>query len=1204
MDFNRPSSAYIVLSERYKVGDVIARGGMSILYTGVDTRTGMPVAIKVMHKLDGENQEKRRRFRLEIEAAGRLDHPNVVRVLDSGESEDHTPYLVMELLQGRSLELELERRGRLSLANTLEWILPLVGALAYAHDRGVVHRDVKPANIFLAADGKDNVIPKLVDFGISVVTGATRVTRSGMVVGTVHYMSPEQACDAEVGPSTDIWSIGAVVYRCLAGVSPFEGRTAASTLLKIVKEPAPDLGPRVKELGPKLTVAIYRALRKNPQRRYPDMRSFARALCISARGDGIRLPDEPDRIGLKDWALWCSGDSLGDSTTGGLALSELVSQSDEDTNRAVGSQTEDETGRRTVHKSYDRPLLSLLPSRFGNAAPFVGRDFEIETFVQTLKKVDSGAGQIVAVSAEAGVGKSRLLAELKRKLKPGHYQYLEGHCLQYRDATGYLPILDMLRRYFGIDEGDGVSQIEEKLHLGLTELGGLSPDTLHSLQYLFSVKPQDEPVDANDIKVKRNRLFESLSRFFIRISEEKPLVLAVENTHWIDDVSHQFLDHFTDAVANHRILLIVLYRPPQTLSWSEKSFFTEIPLRPLDNQWSRRLLESLFEDGEVTREVRDFILERARGNPLFIEELSRTLLESGPIKRRGQRYLLDSDRETIALPSSLQEIIAYRIESLEENLKRTMQVASVVGSDFAYRILSAITGTHEELTIHLSQLSDRELIFKTSHASEPKFTFKHALTRDMAYGSLAEDRKKDFHNKAGSAIESVHAERLEEYYEILAFHYVNAENNLKAYRYLRLSGEKAVRNFSNRDAVRYFQQALETLDSLPQSRENLQARLEVCVQMDIPLSIMGYPDGSLENLLEREKLSKQLGDGRNLALAYSRMNIYFALKGDPVLGKDGAENSLKEALESGDIALIVSIAANLSETYLATGDHEKIVQVAPKVIALLEKEHREKELLEQPINPYSWLCNRTGVAMALMGDFEQGKHYLKKSLSNAEKVSHLLTRAACHTGYGAFAAIRSDGKSAVEHAQKSLRIFREANWTWVESPLLAVLAWGYYLIGDIASAKEQIVSALALQENSMVSFWASLPFYAAGMIDTHLGAYSDARQYGQRALEKSVQCKDRVGEALAFSQIGVTLYREDISQFAEAEASLLKSKAILEAMNIRSFLAGTFMYLGELYASSGDRDKAVVNLQKAQEMLQQMGIKRWQEETRQIISRL
>jgi tetratricopeptide (TPR) repeat protein len=213
-----------------------------------------------------------------------------------------------------------------------------------------------------------------------------------------------------------------------------------------------------------------------------------------------------------------------------------------------------------------------------------------------------------------------------------------------------------------------------------------------------------------------------------------------------------------------------------------------------------------------------------------------------------------------------------------------------------------------------------------------------------------------------------------------------------------------------------------------------------------------------------------------------------------------------------------------------------------------------------------------------------------------------MSTAVCHTGYGAFAAIRSDGALAIEHAQRSLELFRQADWTWVQGPLLAILAWGYYLIGDMATAKEKIDRALALQEDSMVSFLANMPFYVAGMIETRLGAYSDARRYGQLALEKSVQCKDRVGEASAFTQIGITLYREDISQFAAAEASLLKSKAILEAMNIRSLLAGTLMYLGELYALSGDIEAARVNLEQAQEMLQEMGSRQWLEETRQIIS--
>lgn len=277
---------------------------MSVLYSGRDLNEDRVVAIKSMRPYDFVSEVKRTRFLHEIRVTSQLKHPNIVDLLDSGEDSEGAPYLVMELLEGRNLQEELDSRDPVPPQEALQWVLPLIGALAYAHDHGIIHRDIKPGNIFLSRDPNGSIIPKILDFGISVVSDATRVTRSGVVVGTAQYMSPEQASDREVGPKTDIWSMGVVLYHCLTGKTPFEASSVTSLLFKIVNDPVPDLRELASDLGPCFPTAVMRALKKKTQVRYSDMREFARALCLTALSDDITLPDNPDPTGLPEWDYW------------------------------------------------------------------------------------------------------------------------------------------------------------------------------------------------------------------------------------------------------------------------------------------------------------------------------------------------------------------------------------------------------------------------------------------------------------------------------------------------------------------------------------------------------------------------------------------------------------------------------------------------------------------------------------------------------------------------------------------------------------------------------------------------------------------------------------------------------------------------------------------------------------------------------------
>lgn len=292
------------IANRYQLKRVLAQGGVGVVLSAEDLKSGQRVAVKVLKPAALARNINRARFEREARTAAMLRHPHLVEILDFGQDDNGAPYLVTELLEGRSLAEELQQRKRIETAELLGWLLPVIGALAHAHDRGVVHRDVKPANIFLSEDRDRGVVAKLLDFGIASSVDATRLTESHMAVGTLAYMAPEQIVSPDIVPSIDIWAVGAIFYRCLSGKVPYGGRSIADQLESITRDPAPSLQDKAPGLDPGFCTAVERALQHRVDRRYPDMRTMARALLVAAAAAGIDTPEQPDPLGLPDWSAW------------------------------------------------------------------------------------------------------------------------------------------------------------------------------------------------------------------------------------------------------------------------------------------------------------------------------------------------------------------------------------------------------------------------------------------------------------------------------------------------------------------------------------------------------------------------------------------------------------------------------------------------------------------------------------------------------------------------------------------------------------------------------------------------------------------------------------------------------------------------------------------------------------------------------------
>jgi class 3 adenylate cyclase len=649
---------------------------------------------------------------------------------------------------------------------------------------------------------------------------------------------------------------------------------------------------------------------------------------------------------------------------------------------------------------------------------FVGRVSEIKALNKAFERAGSGEGRVVGISGEAGVGKSRLLLEFRKSLPKDRSRYFEGRCFHYGGSMPYLPLLDVLRSFIGAKEGEPEPIIRQKLAKRILGLDGKLRNIIPPLQGLLSLEVEDKEYAKLDPKQKMEKTFEAIRDLLVRVSKVRPLVLAIEDLHWIDRTTEEFLDHMIGWLPEARILLILLYRNEYSHHWGGKPCYSEIALSQLSVTRSAELVAAILEGGDIAPELTTLIFGKSGGNPFFVEELTFSMVENGSIKRTGESFFLAGDVSRLEIPDTIQGVIAGRMDRLEESPKRIMQVAAVIGGEFAFRILETISEAKRGLKSELVNLQRLEFILRKSLFTELEYIFRHALTREVAYNSLLVQKRKEIHEQIGGAIEELYPQRLEEFYEMLAWHYSHSNNLVKACQYLKLSGQKAVRGNSHREAFRLYKEALEVLHQMPRTAGKEQEQLEVLRALAISMRPSGYPEGSIDLLLEGEALAKETGDDKALANFLSNIGAYYWMRGgDPVLGKTYIEKGLGASELIGEVDIIAPVVLDYAISCMFSGDWWKICEVAPRCLELIESTRTQSEDFGRHYTPYPVLKAMLGVSMGHLGNFDMGEDILRdcRECIRTHQISNPYTLARVEFDHGLFYRSKGDGKKAVEH---------------------------------------------------------------------------------------------------------------------------------------------------------------------------------------------
>ena len=459
---------------------------------------------------------------------------------------------------------------------------------------------------------------------------------------------------------------------------------------------------------------------------------------------------------------------------------------------------------------------------------FVGRQTELAALQQALERAGAGHGQVVALVGEAGVGKSRLVHEFVHAHQTQGWRVLESASVSYGKATPYFPVLELLRHYGHVEEHDDPRTIRAKVTGQVLTLDEALQETIPALLALLEALPADSPFLTLDPPQRRQRTLEALKRVLLRESQAQPLLLVFEDLHWIDSETQALLDRLVEGLPTARILLLVNYRPEYHHGWGSKTYYTQLRLDPLPPARADEVLQALLGDDPSLAPLKHLLITRTEGNPFFLEESVRTLVETSVLVGEPGAYRLAQALPTIQVPATVQAVLAARIDRLPPEEKRLLQTAAVIGTEVPLPLLQAIAELPED-ALHrgLAHLQAAEFLYETRLFPEREYTFKHALTHEVAYSSVLLERRRVLHARIVEALEALAGDRRAEQVERLAHHALRGEVWDKALAYGRQAGEKALARSAHREAVGYFEQALSALPHLPETRDTCEQAIDL-----------------------------------------------------------------------------------------------------------------------------------------------------------------------------------------------------------------------------------------------------------------------------------------------------------------------------------------------------------------------------------------
>jgi predicted ATPase/tRNA A-37 threonylcarbamoyl transferase component Bud32 len=1055
---------------RYAVLEKLGEGGRGIVYKARDTVLNRVVAIKML-KSAVLSEEAYPRFIREAQVVAKLNHPNIVFIHDIGK-EDEKQFFVLEFVDGMSLRglMGTYPEGRCDLHTVLRIGIDVCGALEYAHSQGVLHRDIKPENILITQEGT----AKLMDFGLAKALGGTKITKRGMIVGTPAYLPPEQALGKDSDQRSDLYSVGATLYHMATGRPPFPGDDPVKVIFSHINDVPMKPGRIVPDIDVELDRIILKLLRKDPDERYQSAKELKEAL---------------QSIGAVEERLVVAKP--------GVAV---------------------------------RPTVSLPSPEPIWARSLVDREDELATLKGCLDGVLRGEGSLVFVAGEAGIGKTRLVMELKGYAKLRGALFLVGNCYK-EGAVPYKPWVQIIGEYFRRSRPELLHRVVGIYSAEIVKLVPEAASKLGAVPPLPSLTPEEE----------RLRLFEAVTQFFINVSRETPLVLFLDNLQWTDPSTMQLLHYLGRSLRLERLTIVGAYRDleleeRETLSrclldMNRERLFHALPLRRLEASEVGVMVRQTFGD-KVPSKLAKLVYEKSGGNPFFVEEVLRSLAEERMVQP-GERGWMVPGVSRIRIPKTVKAVVTQRLQRLDEACRRSLSLAAVVGREFDFQVLREITGLEEDqLVNHLDECLRNGLIQERRVPRREIYAFTDNQVRDVLYEGVSTVRRRRYHLQIGQVLEKLHVENLGEYADELAYHFREGGDDAKALEYFLKAGDRAMKVYANEEASSYFESALNLLD---RTGGDVREKARVA-------EILGHLknwnmefEASIEYYNEALRLLKETGDKRGLTRVYSKMaDILVYQLGrykDALTHFNEALKILENEPESPELA---QVYFGMADIYIyVLGNLSKGVSLGRKALNLAEK----LGALEVKAGCY------TDLVFTELIDLQKATEYIKEGIKTALENNYPLVAAEGYMFIPSFYFALGDFHRVMEYAEEGLEFARKVGcMTWLGA-MMCARAWACTLTGDLQKAIE--TAEEAIQTTKKTGDLSSHCFALATLGDTYrtMGEWDKAYEYYVQALEIAEKTHIYLDLSFVNSLLGRSYYEK--GEYGKAEEILQK---VIEAM--------------------------------------------------------
>jgi class 3 adenylate cyclase/tetratricopeptide (TPR) repeat protein len=824
--------------------------------------------------------------------------------------------------------------------------------------------------------------------------------------------------------------------------------------------------------------------------------------------------------------------------------------------------------------------------------PFVGRDVELQEFRRAQQLAGQGRGQVVAIVGEAGVGKSRLTREFVRLQHTADWLVLESKSASYGHATPYLSIIELLRDYFKINIHDSTQSIRERVIGSILALDATLQDAIPPVLDLLDSLGDDDPFRSLDLFQRRQSTYQAVVRLLLSESRVRPVIAVFEDLHRNDALSLDLLNELIIAAQDARLLLVVNYRPEFRDEWSNRPNYRQFRLDPFASEDLAEFLQALLGSDENLSTLKSFLVERASGNPFFVEEIVRRLVGTAVLEGMRGSYRLARPFSGTEVPPTIQAVLAARIDALPAAAKHLLEEAAVIGHDAPFALLHAICGLAEDKVRGLlDNLQTAEFLYATQLFSELRYKFKHSLTHDVAYSGVLRERRRAIHARVVDAIERLYADRLAEQVERLAYHAVQGTLNEKAVHYLREAGAKAATRSALPDARAWFEQALDVLKSLPESQAVLEQALDTRLELRPVLRQLGEGRKMLEHLREAEAISERLKDDRRRGQVCAFMTTVLSTFDDLDEALVAGNRALEIAHDLGDLRLRIIATSHFEQAHYYRGEYEHVIEFLANSLAAMPVDWAHEYFgMAVPAS----IFDRAYLIMSLgeIGRFAEAEKYDTEATQLAEAIQHAYTVAWACFAASMLHLLKGDWAKACSQIDKWIATLQSGN---IQLPwAVASSAWALAQIGEASGALKLVQQGEQLLERQLargVVAHRSWAYHALGRTCLLLGRLDDAQRLGDRSVESAQRQPGFAAHALhLLGDIAAYPGRFD----AESSATHYRRALTLAQMHgMRPLVAHCHLGLGTLCRRVGEPERAREHLITAATMYREMGMSFW-----------